>query len=213
MKPFACPSPSESLAGTRRAVTLVELLVAMGVGAVVLAILFNTFHQTQRLAIREITRNRQRQEAQILTHRISAILAGAVPLAALDLPSQPPEIFEPDRLRIVSWQGATADALWIHEVHAAAASDETQFVPIEITRLTLDGTPAPEQRRTTDLPFRAEFEYLPVGNAGPAAWQPSLGEGEFPSHVRITLTSRLGEDQVRPVVLSTVVATGARVLR
>lgn len=216
MRPCACPPRSER----RRAVTLVELLVGMGIGVAVLVILLNTFDQTQRLAVREVRRNLLRQEALLSLHRISSVIGAAVPLSSLDASASTPEIFEPRLIQVASWSGATPQEVPIcriseetfSEIEPPAESDSP--VPgqagtsIAISRFHFDGSPIRLDRPHPGVDETLELEYATGRDpAGALAWSRSLGPGEFPALVRVRITTRSRSASEESFTVSSIIAT------
>lgn len=225
----ACDSPRHSERHAR-GVTLVELLVVLAVGGVVLALTLRTFDSTQRLALREVARNELRQDASLAMHRITTILADAVPLTALDVSAEATELFIDHRLRVASWSSATADGITVHDVfevptlprdpEAEEESEEmVSLVPedphemaesyrVALANYDLAGESV-GSLVTIGEDISLDFEYCTDPSA--PQWVPRLPAGEFPALVRVTLSGILPGREIEPFTLSTVVATGLEV--
>lgn len=186
--------------------SLVELLVAMAVGVTVLAILFGTFHQTRRLALREVTRNRQRQEATLTLERVSAVIADAVPVASLDVASEVEEVFEPNRLRVVSWRGADAEQVWLHEIfHETTGEDDSRVL---VRRVSLDGAEEESTTQPENLWQWVGLRYATeLHGDGSVVWSSAVEPGKFPALVEVTVASHFMESDTEPFILSSVVST------
>lgn len=191
----------------------------MAVALAVLGILLVTLDQTQRLARREVVRNTLRQEAALALHRIAAVVGAAVPLASLDASPEVPEIFEPARLQVASWHGATEDALWAYTIReepviesqsAEAGAEGHGGTALAIVRSHLDGSPANTTPVRTALDTAVRFEYATAPDAsGEIAWADRLSPGAFPALVRVRVTMRSREGGGEAFSLASVVATGA----
>jgi type II secretory pathway pseudopilin PulG len=199
-------------------VTLVELIVVMAIGVVVIGVLLRTFDETQRQARRGVTRNTLRQEALLALHRVSAIVSEAVPLSSLDASAEAAEIFEPTRLQVASWRGATDEDCPVYLIRQDDSPETQSGAPraggqsgptVSIARLNFDGSPASSEPWRSNVNATLRFQYAAAPNAsGELAWSDSAPAGAFPALVRVAVTTQDRASRESRFTVETVCATG-----
>jgi hypothetical protein len=201
---------------------VIELLIAIAGMVVVTGLAWGIFDETQKASAKMTRRQAAIDYAVAVQDEITNLLYSAVAPGNLDQPASVNSVFERERLAVPVYVHGAAAGLYVVEIRPAAdqpddAEGEPQSVyyeKLETPVAAATGSAPVSEKvtplggKTPDFKPRISLRYAASATPGQTAFLDTLGEGQWPALIELTIRIELPEYPTRPVLLTTAIVPG-----